>query len=148
MNVETVNPTSTFDPKNPHGLGMYLVVTPNFSLCVKLSFILYSFVSHLGDPNDKSLRKVEVEVLIPKIMRDRAKEIHCTEQVKSFEGCCKDSGVLMVISCRKENSHLKECLGKWYKNEAFKEECKQIYLQERSDFRSTGIPKKHRVQKL
>ncbi|XP_075168052.1 COX assembly mitochondrial protein homolog [Haematobia irritans] len=121
MNIETVNPINTFDPKNPHGLG---------------------------DPNDKSLRKVEIEVLIPKVMRDRAKELHCTQEVKAFESCCKDSGILMVVSCRKENSHLKECLTKWYQNEAFKEECKQIYLQERSEFRSTGIPKKHRVQKV
>ncbi|XP_005181999.1 COX assembly mitochondrial protein homolog [Musca domestica] len=121
MNVETTSSINTFDPKDPHGLG---------------------------DPNDKSLRKVEVEILIPKIMRDRAKEIHCTKEVADFQACCKDSGVLMVVSCRKENSHLKECLSKWYKNEAFKEECKQIYLKERSEFRSTGIPKKHRVEKV
>jgi hypothetical protein len=43
-----------------------------------------------GHPDDKSLRKVETEVLIPKIMRDRAKAEKCVPEVKAFEECCKD----------------------------------------------------------
>ncbi|XP_055681784.1 COX assembly mitochondrial protein homolog [Lutzomyia longipalpis] len=98
----------------------------------------------LGDPDDKSLRKVEIEVLIPKIMRDRARAEKCTEEVAAFESCCKDKGLLMVISCRKENDKLKNCLTKWYQDEVFKSECRQIYLDERTEFRRTGIMKKHR----
>ncbi|XP_055917795.1 COX assembly mitochondrial protein homolog [Eupeodes corollae] len=109
------------DPKNPHGLG---------------------------DPNDRSLRKVEVEVLIPKIMRDRAKADQCLKEVKSFEGCCRDNSIMMVINCRKQNDELKQCLSKWYTNETFKAECKEIYLKERSEYRATGIPKKHRMARL
>ncbi|XP_022233743.1 COX assembly mitochondrial protein homolog [Drosophila obscura] len=109
------------DPRNPHGLG---------------------------DPNDTKLRKVEVEVLIPKIMRDRAKAELCTKEVTDFQECCKTSSIFMVATCRKENSALRDCLTLWYQNDAFKEECRKIYLQERSDYRSTGIPKKHRVEKL
>ncbi|XP_014090986.2 COX assembly mitochondrial protein homolog [Bactrocera oleae] len=110
-----------FDPKNPHDLG---------------------------DPNDTSLRKVEKEVLIPRIMRDRAKQIHCSKEVQEFEACCKANSILMVVTCRNENSALKSCLTKWYKNDDFREECTKIYLEERSDYRRTGIPKKHRVQKM
>ncbi|XP_055371673.1 COX assembly mitochondrial protein homolog [Condylostylus longicornis] len=102
----------------------------------------------LGDPNDRSLRRVEKEVMIPKIMRDRAKEMHCSKEVKEFESCCKNHNLLMVIKCRQENSALKDCLGKWYKNEQFQNECKEIYLEERAEYRRTGIPKKHRVQKI
>ena len=102
----------------------------------------------LGDPDDISLRKVECEVLIPKIMRDRAKETHCSQEVQSFSSCCKEKGIMMVVNCRKENSALKACLTNWYQNEDFKEECKQIYLQERSEYRRTGLAKKHRVEKL
>ncbi|XP_055859127.1 COX assembly mitochondrial protein homolog [Episyrphus balteatus] len=109
------------DPKNPHGLG---------------------------DPNDRSLRKVEVEVLIPKIMRDRAKAEHCLKEVKAFESCCRDNSLLMVINCRQQNDVLKTCLANWYSNEAFKAECKEIYLKERSEYRATGIPKKHRMARL
>lgn len=81
-------------------------------------------------------------------MRDRAKELHCNNQVKAFEECCKDQGILMVATCRKQNAALKECLTTWYGNEAFKEECKKIYLEERSEYRRTGIPKKHRVERM
>lgn len=95
-----------------------------------------------GDPNDQSLRKVEKDVLIPKIMRDRAKHIHCKEQVKAFEECCKDQGLLMVVSCQAQNSALKDCLTQWYQNEDFKEECKAIYLRNRTQYRLTGIPNK------
>lgn len=34
-----------------------------------------------GDPSDKTLRKVEREVVIPKLMKERAKEL-CHEEVK------------------------------------------------------------------
>lgn len=81
-------------------------------------------------------------------MRDRAKADHCKKEVGEFESCCKANSIAMVITCRNENSTLRSCLEKWYKNDAFKEECKQIYLQERSDYRRTGIPKKHRVEKI
>lgn len=30
--------------------------------------------------------------------------------ISDFTKCCKDSGILMVVKCRKENSALKECL--------------------------------------
>ncbi|XP_036325506.1 COX assembly mitochondrial protein homolog [Rhagoletis pomonella] len=102
----------------------------------------------LGDPNDKSLRKVEVQVLIPRIMRDRAKQIHCSKEVQEFEACCKANSLIMVFACRNENSALKSCLSKWYNNDEFKDECKQIYLEERSEYRRTGVPKKRRIQKM
>ncbi|GAB0086444.1 COX assembly mitochondrial protein [Sergentomyia squamirostris] len=101
---------------------------------------------NLGDPDDKSLRKVEIDVLIPKIMRDRARAEKCISEVMDFEKCCKDSGVLMVVKCRRENNTLKGCLTKWYEDEAFKSECRKIYLEERTEFRRTGVSKKRREQ--
>eukprot|EP00074_Homo_sapiens_P112577 XP_024309138.1 COX assembly mitochondrial protein homolog isoform X7 [Homo sapiens] len=66
----------------------------------------------------------------------------------NFTKCCKNSGVLMVVKCRKENSALKECLTAYYNDPAFYEECKMEYLKEREEFRKTGIPTKKRLQKL
>ncbi|KAF5285919.1 hypothetical protein FQA39_LY04380 [Lamprigera yunnana] len=93
----------------------------------------------LGDPNDRTLRKVEVEVLIPKKMRDIAKVEKCPEEVHLFTECCKLSSLFMVVKCRRENSALQECLSYWYTNEDFKKRCTDEYLQERSEYRSTGI---------
>ncbi|KAJ2945635.1 hypothetical protein O0L34_g462 [Tuta absoluta] len=95
----------------------------------------------LGDPDDRTLRKVEVEVVIPKIMREKAKTEKCPKEVADFEKCCKDSALLMVVTCRKENSALKACLSSWYENQEFRSICTEQYLKERSEYRRTGIKK-------
>ncbi|XP_019946626.1 COX assembly mitochondrial protein homolog [Paralichthys olivaceus] len=93
------------------------------------------------------LRHVEKDVLIPKMMREKAKE-RCVEKVQAFGNCCKDSGFFMVFKCREENSALKECLTQHYRDPVFFEECKQEYIQEKMQFEKTGIPMKNRKQKL
>ncbi|KAM3873456.1 COX assembly mitochondrial protein homolog [Diretmus argenteus] len=101
----------------------------------------------LSSSEEPHLRHVETDVLIPKMMRDKAREL-CAEKVEAFNHCCKDSGVLMVFKCREENSALKECLTLHYTDKAFFEECKQEYIQEKLEYERTGIPAKNRKQKL
>ncbi|XP_041100765.1 COX assembly mitochondrial protein homolog [Polyodon spathula] len=96
---------------------------------------------------EPALRHVEKDVLIPKLMREKAKE-RCAEKVQAFNECCKDSGFLMVLKCREQNTALKECLTVYYKDPAFYEECKQEYLKEKQEFIRTGVPTKNRQQKL
>ncbi|KAK8730449.1 hypothetical protein OTU49_008016 [Cherax quadricarinatus] len=98
----------------------------------------------LGDPDDKSLRKVEIEVCIPKKMRDIARSEKCATEVEEFTKCCKDSSFSMVVKCRPQNTALWDCLTKWYNDEGFKEHCKNIYLEERSEYRRTGLSSKER----
>nr|XP_046254992.1 COX assembly mitochondrial protein homolog [Scatophagus argus] len=93
------------------------------------------------------LRHVEKDVLIPKLMREKAKE-RCAEKVEAFNHCCKESGFFMVFKCRAENAALKECLTVHYKDPVFFEECKQEYIKEKLEFQSTGIPAKNRTQKV
>lgn len=95
----------------------------------------------LGDPNDKSLRRVEIEVLIPKLIREKAKAEKCFQEVAKFHECCKESSVFMVFKCRNENTIMKSCLADWYQNEEFKQLCTKQYLKERSEYRRTGIKK-------
>lgn len=97
-----------------------------------------------GDPDDRSLRIVEKEVLIPKIMREKAKKEKCAPEVAEFTKCCAASSFLMAYTCRKENAAMQDCQTRWYQDEGFKNECKEIYLKERREYRLTGIPKKHR----
>lgn len=77
-------------------------------------------------------------------MRDRAKAEKCIDEVKAFEECCKAHSVLMVVKCREQNSALQNCISSWYKNEKFINECTEIYLNERSEYRRTGLQKKYR----
>lgn len=90
---------------------------------------------------------MEKDVLIPKLMREKAR-VRCAEKVEAFTQCCKDSGFFMVFKCREENAVLKECLIRHYKDPTFFEECKQEYIKEKLEFERTGIPAKNRKQKL
>ncbi|XP_028326588.1 COX assembly mitochondrial protein homolog [Gouania willdenowi] len=103
--------------------------------------------SKTDSSEDFHLRHVETDVLIPKMMREKAKEL-CAEKVQAFNLCCKDSGFLMVLKCREQNAALKECLTIHYKDPAFYEECKKEYIEERLQFEKTGLPSKSRKQKL
>ncbi|XP_043253623.1 COX assembly mitochondrial protein homolog [Colletes gigas] len=103
---------------------------------------------NLGDPNDKSLRKVEKDVLIPQKMRNKAREEKCVKEVKEFSKCCKDASFAMVYKCREENTALKACLTKWYTDEQFREQCTQEYLHERSEFRRTGVGLNNKLKRM
>ncbi|KAK3885800.1 hypothetical protein Pcinc_010017 [Petrolisthes cinctipes] len=98
----------------------------------------------LGDPDDKSLRKVESNVLVPKKMREIARIEKCTKEVEEFTKCCKESSYAMVVTCRPQNTDLWDCMGKWFKDEEFRERCTQEYLVERTEYRRTGLTKKQR----
>ncbi|XP_076755930.1 COX assembly mitochondrial protein homolog [Xylocopa sonorina] len=103
---------------------------------------------NLGDPNDKSLRKVEKDVLIPQIMRDRSKEEKCVAEVAEFTECCKNNAnILMPFKCKQENKMLIQCLERWYNDTDFREECTQQYLDARSEYRRTGISQKSKYQR-
>ncbi|GBP16754.1 COX assembly mitochondrial protein homolog [Eumeta japonica] len=93
------------------------------------------------DPDDKSLRKVEIEVVIPKLIREKAKIDKCPKEVEDFGKCCVDNSLLMVVKCRKENQIMKDCLLRWYYDEGFKNYCTEEYLKERSEYRRTGKKK-------
>uniref|UniRef100_A0AAZ3RIM5 COX assembly mitochondrial protein n=1 Tax=Oncorhynchus tshawytscha TaxID=74940 RepID=A0AAZ3RIM5_ONCTS len=86
------------------------------------------------------LRHVETDVLIPKMMREKAKEL-CAEKVT-------ETGFLMVFKCRDQNAALKECLTVHYRDSAFFEECKQEYIKEKLEYQRTGVAAKNRSQKL
>ncbi|KAL4624788.1 hypothetical protein GN956_G18081 [Arapaima gigas] len=93
------------------------------------------------------LRHVELDVLIPKMMREKAKEL-CEEKVQAFTKCCKETGFMMVVKCQEQNAALKACLTMHYTDPAFFEECKREYIKEKQEYERTGIPAKKRQQKL
>ncbi|CAA9999077.1 unnamed protein product [Nesidiocoris tenuis] len=111
VSAELTNNEPTSNPKNPHGLG---------------------------DPNDLSLRKVEIEVLIPKKMREKAKAEKCTSEVAAFHKCCSENGVSLVVKCQDTNKVMKECLTRWFRDDDFRKLCQDEYLEERSRYRRTG----------
>ncbi|ESN91938.1 hypothetical protein HELRODRAFT_90227, partial [Helobdella robusta] len=93
----------------------------------------------LGDPDDRSLRRVEVDVVIPKMMKDEVKKF-CDVEVKAFVDCSKQYGLLLPLMCRQQNKEMQKCTMKWYQDEEYRKVVTERYLQERSEFRRTGVP--------
>ncbi|CAF1441976.1 unnamed protein product [Adineta ricciae] len=93
----------------------------------------------VGDPNDKSLRKVELEVCIPGIIRERAHREKCHDLINEFGKCGEQHGAWSFLKCRKEVKAMNECLKKWFHDPDFREDCTQMYLAERTKYRETGI---------
>ena len=117
----------------------------------------------MGDPAYRGLSKMEADPLIPQRMRDIARTQLCTEYVREFEKCSKDTvcafnsvnyhkctmsihvillqGLRMWYSCRGEKEKMVDCLKVWFYDDEFKEAVIEEYLNERSHYRQTG--KKH-----
>jgi hypothetical protein len=54
-----------------------------------------------GDPLDRSLRNVEIEVMIPKKMREKAKEEKCSDEVKGkFHQCTDPNHNELYVNCK------------------------------------------------
>ncbi|GFV52407.1 COX assembly mitochondrial protein homolog [Trichonephila clavipes] len=98
----------------------------------------------LGDPDDRTMRKVEKEILIPMKIRDKTKKEKCFAENQAFAECCKASGFWMIFKCRAHTKALNSCLERWYHDEELKNICQEEYLQERAEYRRTGISQKQR----
>ncbi|XP_076187261.1 COX assembly mitochondrial protein homolog isoform X2 [Aptenodytes patagonicus] len=70
---------------------------------------------------------------------------HVQYQEAAFTKCCQETGLLMVVKCRQENTALKDCLVGYYSDPLFYEECKTEYLKQREEYRATGIKKKRQT---
>uniref|UniRef100_A0A8C8S5P3 COX assembly mitochondrial protein n=1 Tax=Pelusios castaneus TaxID=367368 RepID=A0A8C8S5P3_9SAUR len=99
-----------------------------------------------GAAEEPKLRHVEKDVVIPKMMREKAREL-CSDKVQAFTKCCQETGFFMVVKCRQENAALKECLTAYFNDPAFYEECKIEYLKQREDF-AKRIHTKQKQEKL
>lgn len=95
----------------------------------------------VGDPNDRSLRNVEKTIVIPKIMKEKAKE-RCSAAVNEFNNCCLQHPVLTYAwQCKKEARKMTICMADLYADPSFVDECTEIYLEERRIYRETGMKK-------
>uniref|UniRef100_A0A3Q3KF96 Uncharacterized protein n=1 Tax=Monopterus albus TaxID=43700 RepID=A0A3Q3KF96_MONAL len=94
------------------------------------------------------LRHVEKDVLIPKLMREKAR-VRCAEKVEGvyFYFChiLLKLGLVLITKCNQATLFLSSTS---YKDPTFFEECKQEYIKEKLEFERTGIPAKNRKQKL
>lgn len=65
--------------------------------------------AHPVDAQKERLRRVEIDVIIPKMMKASA-QTACDAHVRAFTECCKGRVVSMVWACRDIHSKLDACI--------------------------------------
>lgn len=116
-----------------------------------------------GDPEDRTLRKSEKNLLIPQIRRKIVREEYCPNEIKSdiiilknfaqildscsqllffiaYEECVIQTGLLRApLGCKELKIKMAHCLEFWNENDDVQRRAREEYLQERSEFRRTGV---------
>lgn len=92
----------------------------------------------VGDPEDKSLRRVEKDVLIPKLVRKLA-HAQCKAETMAFNECGKNAGLRVAFDCRDALKAMEECVIPKAMSKQLYKQAKKQYLEERTRYRETGI---------
>uniref|UniRef100_A0A0R3RRI0 COX assembly mitochondrial protein n=1 Tax=Elaeophora elaphi TaxID=1147741 RepID=A0A0R3RRI0_9BILA len=85
----------------------------------------------VGDPNDRSLRRLEADVLIPDRMNERIQRVECRETLEGLARCLKKEG--SIIGMRKCQKELERFNDPWFRQKITDE-----YIKERAEYRRTG----------
>ncbi|KAM3728787.1 COX assembly mitochondrial protein [Dirofilaria immitis] len=85
----------------------------------------------VGDPNDRTLRRLEADVLIPERMNERVQKVECRVLLESLTRCLKNKGSFIGLKkCQEE-------LGR-FNDPWFRQKITDEYIKERSEYRRTG----------
>ncbi|XP_066912082.1 COX assembly mitochondrial protein homolog [Clytia hemisphaerica] len=84
------------------------------------------------------LRKIEEEVLIPNLMKKKAKVI-CKEYMDSFGKCVDGRTISIAWSCGAERDAMKSCLKAQLDKPSLYSEARREYLQEREEFQQSYV---------
>ncbi|KAL3990192.1 Cytochrome c oxidase biogenesis protein Cmc1 like family protein [Acanthocheilonema viteae] len=93
----------------------------------------------VGDPNDRSLRRLEADVLIPDRMNERIQRVECREPLEGLARCFRKEGnVIGIRKCQKELKRYEECQLAKFNDPWFRQQITDEYIKERSEYRRTG----------
>ena len=94
----------------------------------------------LGDPDDRKLRRVERDIIILNMVRERVRHEKCKEVGDILDKCGGEATWTVSWACRKERDDLMECSKQWFHDEGLRQECTEEFLRQRSYYRRTGKP--------
>lgn len=84
------------------------------------------------------LRNLEKNVLIPRLMEYKINHELCREESRIFSECAKESGLKATINCRDVLKKFQDCSNRWFRDEEFRKEMEDEYIEKRERFRRTG----------
>lgn len=96
----------------------------------------------VGDPDDMTLRKMEKNLLIPQIRRKIVNKEKCPKEIEEYQDCvCKTDLIFAAFRCKDLKLKMANCLEFWNEDEDLYRRAKNVYLEERREYRKTGITK-------
>ncbi|CAJ0598479.1 unnamed protein product [Cylicocyclus nassatus] len=99
----------------------------------------------LGDPDDRTLRRIEADVIIPNRMNARIEKVECHEQYMNLVNCMREKGGVKGLKlCKPELGVFNHCKFLMFNDVDFRERMTEEYLRERSEARRTGMTGRQR----
>ncbi|WKY03145.1 hypothetical protein Q1695_016446 [Nippostrongylus brasiliensis] len=99
----------------------------------------------LGDPDDRTLRRIEADVIIPNRMNAHIEREDCHEQYLGLVSCMRKEGAVKGLKlCKPALADFNQCKYVKFHDTEFRERITEEYLQERSEARRTGLTTKQR----
>ena len=71
-------------------------------------------------PKKRANREEQKDNLLREINNERALSL-CKDKLKAFADCAKEKGLMVVVSCRKQNTAMNKCLQSYTNEDAFQE---------------------------
>ncbi|CAJ0946254.1 unnamed protein product, partial [Mesorhabditis belari] len=99
----------------------------------------------IGDPNDRSLRKIEADVIIPRRMNEQVERVECHPLYLQLVNCLRQKGSAVGLrGCQDALEEFNVCKLEKFQDPAYRAQVTNDYLSERSEVRRTGMTEKQR----
>ncbi|KAE9416996.1 hypothetical protein Angca_004357, partial [Angiostrongylus cantonensis] len=99
----------------------------------------------LGDPEDRTLRRIEADVIIPNRMNEQIEKVECNESYMDLVNCMREKGAVKgLMLCKPELTVFNECKYLKFHDTEFRERMTEKYLEQRSEARRTGMTEQQR----
>ncbi|GMT32701.1 hypothetical protein PFISCL1PPCAC_23998, partial [Pristionchus fissidentatus] len=99
----------------------------------------------LGDPDDRTLRRIEADVIIPNRMNAAVERVECNAQYMDLIKCFRSEGAVKGLAeCKPILALFNACKAEKFHDIAWREHMTEEYLKERSEARRTGMTIKQR----
>ncbi|CAD5229291.1 unnamed protein product [Bursaphelenchus okinawaensis] len=144
MSEENPIKLSSFEKEELRSLkeGQIVVGPDGKRYRARKSMLPYESVSGpygIGDPNDRSLRKIEADVLIPNLMNKQIEKTECRKEVEDLVACMrKEGGAMGLKRCDLPKDILNGCKKDKFHDPAFRHRMTEMYLNDRRNARLTG----------
>ncbi|CAD6187868.1 unnamed protein product [Caenorhabditis auriculariae] len=99
----------------------------------------------LGDPEDRTLRKIEADVIIPNRMNTQIERVECNSSYLDLVKCFRNDGAVAGLNtCKPALEIYNRCKFEKFHDPEFRSRMTDEYLAERSEARRTGMTSQQR----